>query len=126
MNPKRETNGFRDILSGVAKDNARVLAERARTANRLAKTLRGKARSSAYALKNKALAAFVNKFPEWSFIRRDDLHPYVVSITSPRLGLALHGPQELFLSFMEPAFARNEVSRTLACPKADRKEESGQ
>jgi hypothetical protein len=73
MNPKRETDGFRDILLGVAKDNARVLAERARTANRLAKTLRGKARRSAYAVKHKTLAAFVRKFPEWSVIRRDDL-----------------------------------------------------
>lgn len=56
---KRNQNGnsFRQIVEKVGPANARRLIERAQTANRLAKSLRGKARANAYAVKTEALLA---------------------------------------------------------------------
>src|SRR6266487_3268893 len=73
MNTEKIADSFCSILASVAYANASALAARARTANRLAKSVHGKSRRSAYALKHKALVALVEKFPGWSVVRRDHL-----------------------------------------------------
>jgi len=55
---------FCQILDTVATQTIGRLMERARTANLLAKSLRGKARFRAHAVKTETLLGLITKFPQ--------------------------------------------------------------
>ena len=69
MRQKQRT--FDEILTQVATGNVHRLLDRARTANRLAKLLTGKARASAYSVKHDALTALASRFPNRVTISND-------------------------------------------------------
>ena len=96
--PKRERPNFQDILGDVATLNARRLMARARLANRLAKSLRGQNRWSAYTLKSRALFELVARFPERVRIVNDTRTPRFVVVKVPRDRFGLHAPAGLFNS----------------------------
>ncbi len=95
-NPRRRKRSFRSILSGVASENANRLMGRARLANRLAKSLRGQARSKTYSLKTQALLELTMRFPERVRIVNDVRTPRYILIKA-RLGrFGLHAPATFF------------------------------
>jgi hypothetical protein len=87
---------FRGILGIVAGKNAQRLMERAQTANRLAKSLRGRSRQRAYAVKTEALAGLVRRFPEEIIVRSDIRTPQYVLIMNIKECFGLHGPAHRF------------------------------
>ena len=66
---------FDQIRERVAGQNAAAIMARARTANRLAKTLQGRHRAAAYSVKNDALLALFRTFPDNVRILRDPAEP---------------------------------------------------
>jgi hypothetical protein len=71
---------------------------RARTANRLAKTVSGKARTVAYRVKTDALVTLKKRFPDHVELRRDVRQPrmVVVAVADDRFGL--HVPAQNFIA----------------------------
>ena len=99
MNRRRQhTVTFKGLLERTALANQRRLMHRARTANRLAKTVSGKARTVAYRVKTDALVTLKNRFPDQVELRRDVRQPQmvVVAITDARFGL--HAPAHNFMA----------------------------
>jgi hypothetical protein len=92
----RNAPTFKRLLAQTAPNNAGRLMNRARTANRLAKTVRGRARTLAYRVKTDALVALRSRFPERVTLRADTRQPrmVVVAVTAARFGL--HAPRENF------------------------------
>lgn len=88
---------FSEILGTVAGRNAQRLMERAQTANRLAKSLRGRSRRRAYAIKTETLIGLVRAFPEQTIVVNDFRTPNYVLIKNARGGFGLHGPAETFV-----------------------------
>jgi hypothetical protein len=86
---RREKRTFDDILAKVAPRNITQLQNRARTANRLAKSQIGKARASLYSVKHDALMAITCRFPDRVTISNDpqlgDL--IVINFNEARFGL---------------------------------------
>jgi len=89
---------FQHLLILVASQNAQRLVERAITANHLAKTLRGAARATAYAVKSEALVALNDKFPQILILRKDIQTPKYILIRSSLLAFSLHAPAHRFRS----------------------------
>lgn len=89
-NQKRKV--FRDILTKAAPGNAQRLMDRARTANQLAKSLKGRARGSAYGVKHKALSALIYSFPDQTDMRVDSMLPEFVVVSFVSTKFALHAP----------------------------------
>ena len=85
---------FGEILRTVAGKNALRLMERAQTANRLAKSLRGGSRRHAYAIKTEALIGLVRMFPEHVIVLNDAKTPRYVRVKKRRL-LAMQGPRTM-------------------------------
>lgn len=83
---------FRRVLNEVASANAVKLIEKARIANKLAKSLRGKSRNAAYAVKTKAVFALAGSFPEELLIENDFSTPGFLIIRVPARSFALHAP----------------------------------
>ena len=83
---------FRQLLDRVAQQNAAAIMARARTANRLAKTLEGRPRAKAYSVKNDALQALFRTFPDDVRIMRDPAEPNFVVLVLRSSGLGLHAP----------------------------------
>ena len=97
FNPKRGgRKTFRQIVSTVAPQNARRLMQRARTANGLAKSLRGRARVNAYAVKTEALLGLSEKFPQQVVILRDARTPAYILVRIALSRFALHAPAYRF------------------------------
>lgn len=71
--------------------------ERARTANRIAKSVRGKNKDIAYRVKTEALITLSKTIPEQIFISNDPRTPefVLVQIVAARFGL--HAPASKFL-----------------------------
>ena len=64
MNRRENRQTFRELYEGLGGDNAGKLMDRARTANRIAKTVQNaRARLGAYRVKHNALLALKEKFP---------------------------------------------------------------
>lgn len=87
---------FRGILGIVAGKNAQRLMERAQTANRLAKSLRGRSRQRAYAVKTEALIGLVRRFPEQIIVSNDVRTPHYVLINNVPACFGLHAPAHRF------------------------------
>ena len=95
---RRKRRTFDEILTQVAPGNVNHLLNRARTANKLAKSLTGKARASAYSVKHDALMAFAFRFPGQVTVSNDsrDDELMVISFNEARFGL--HIPANEFSS----------------------------
>ncbi len=89
-NQKRKV--FRDILTKAAPGNAQLMMTRARTANKLAKMLKGKAREGAYNVKHKALVALTQSFPGQIDMCVDTKSPEFVIVRFASASFALHAP----------------------------------
>lgn len=84
---------FSDVVSSLEERHSNVLMTRARAANRIAKTVRGRSRQRAYAVKHTALTALIDKLPERVSVRPDiGLDGFVVvELTGSRSGLHMPG-----------------------------------
>jgi hypothetical protein len=98
---------FNGIFGAVAAKNAQRLMERAQTANRLAKSLRGRSRRRAYAIKTETLIGLVRAFPEQTTVVIDSRTPNYVLIKNAQAGFGLHGPEQTFVPSV-PARLSNE------------------
>lgn len=87
---------FGRILNDVASGNARALMERARTANKLAKVLRGRSRWRAYAVKTRAVLGLTNGFPDRMRVLKDNKTPGFVVVRVTATDFGLHVPSDLF------------------------------
>lgn len=95
---RREQNAltFKLILAQTASANAKRLMHRARTANRLAKTINGKARTLAYQVKTDALVTLTKRFPDEVVLRRDNNQPQMVVVALTTTHSGLHAPKQSF------------------------------
>jgi len=94
---RNQHNNFRHLLGHVESQNAARLMQRAQTANRLAKSLRGVARLNAYSIKRDALLALRRSFPDKVKVRIDRRCAgafVLVEVRTVRFGL--HAPASLF------------------------------
>ena len=87
---------FKGLLEHTAPANAGRLMQRARTANRLAKTVSGRARAAAYRVKTDALVTLTKRFPDRVELRRDFRHPQMVVVAVVAAGFGLHAPARNF------------------------------
>jgi hypothetical protein len=87
---------FRSILNEVAPENASRLMGRARTANKLAKSLHGRSRVRAYAVKSRAVLGLTTTFPDQVRIVIDFNTPRFVVVQAPAACFGLHVPVGLF------------------------------
>lgn len=88
----RRDRTFGMILDRVTPENSARLMERARLANRLAKSLGGRSRIKAYRIKHRALVALTIRFPERVNISRDRRLPEFAVVTSLVDRCGLHAP----------------------------------
>lgn len=91
---KRSTFGI--ILAGVGPTNSLRLMARATIANRLAKTLRGRARTRAYGVKHSALLSLSTRFAEDVTVRNDPQVPGFVIVSVRNACFGLHAPGPVF------------------------------
>src|SRR5438045_1394636 len=103
---------FNRILETVARQNAQILMERAQTADRLAKTLKGRSRRRAYEIKAKTLVGLLKAFPEQMMVVNDSRTPNYVLITNAQGGCGLHGSAQTFTT-NPSAKLKNENWRNL-------------
>ena len=103
---KRRTT-FNEMLAQVARQDAESLMTRARLANRLAKSLQGRARTRAYSVKHAALAALTESFPGSTRVTIDPVLPDFVLVrfdaeptskAASRPTLSLHAPAGEFIA----------------------------
>jgi hypothetical protein len=66
--------------------------DRARAANQLAKSLKGRARASAYGVKHKALSSLIYSFPDQIDMRVDNMLPEFVVVSFASAQFSLHAP----------------------------------
>lgn len=93
---KHNAPTFKRLLAQTAPDNAGRLMHRARTANHLAKTVRGRARTLAYQVKTDALVALRSWFSNRVTLQTDAAQPRMVVVAVPTAGFGLHAPRENF------------------------------
>ena len=98
MNRRRQNQlTFKGLLEQTARANAVRLMHRARTANRLAKTvMNNKARTVAYRVKTDALMTLTKRFPEQVELRRDIRHPQMIVVAVAAARFGLHAPAQNF------------------------------
>jgi hypothetical protein len=94
---RKSAKTFNRILETVASKNAKRLMERAQTANRLAKRLKGRSQRRVYEIKTKALVGLLKAFPEQMMLVNDSRTPNYVLIKNAQGGFGLHGPQQTFV-----------------------------
>lgn len=94
---KQTKKSFQEILISITSTNAHKLMERARTANRLAKSVSGKARTTAYQVKLNTLIALAQLFPEQVTVSNDPCLPGFVVVEVPGSRFGLHLPLEQFI-----------------------------
>jgi hypothetical protein len=93
---RREKRTFCSIVNNAAPENALRLMGRARIANRIAKSQRGKSRERAYAIKTQALLGLTSRFPEQVRIVNDFDTPRFVLVKASMCRFGLHAPAHLF------------------------------
>jgi hypothetical protein len=86
---------FRGILNEVASENANKLMRRARIANKLAKSLKGRSRSRAYEVKSRAVLGLRKGFPDGVRVVHDCDTPGFVVVRVPAANFGLHVPVRL-------------------------------
>lgn len=94
---RQDTVTFKGVLEVTAPGNKRRLMQRARTANRLAKSVSGKARRVAYRVKTDALVNLKKCFPNEVQIKNDFRQPGMVVIAVPASRFGLHAPSHNFV-----------------------------
>lgn len=87
---------FKGLLERTAPSNAGRLMQRARTANRLAKSVNGKARRVAYQVKTDALVTLKKRFPEQVELLSDARQPRMVVVAVAAARFGLHAPAQEF------------------------------
>ena len=87
---------FRSILNKVAPENANKLMRRARIANQLAKSLHGRSRVRAYAVKTRAVLGLTVGFPDRIRICIDFKTPGFLLVKAPTVYFGLHVPAGIF------------------------------
>jgi hypothetical protein len=87
---------FRTILDQVDAENCERIMERARLANRLAKSVEGSSRRRAYAVKHGALKALALGFSHRVYISRDHMRPHLLVVICLTRAWGLHAPEEVF------------------------------
>jgi hypothetical protein len=88
---------FQCMLNEVAPENANKLMGRARTANKLAKSLHGRSRMRAYAVKSRAVLGLTTGFPDRVRFVTDFNTPGFVVVEAPGACFGLHVPVGLFM-----------------------------
>jgi RNA:NAD 2'-phosphotransferase (TPT1/KptA family) len=83
---------FNEMLRGLEKTHSETLMRRARKANRIAKTVRGKNRRNAYEVKSRALSFLVRHMPERTDIRKDIVLTDFVVVELKGTNRGLHFP----------------------------------
>ena len=80
---------FNEILNRTQEENCSRLMQKARIANRIAKTTRPRSRRRAYQVKSDALIAIIRKMSGMYNVKRDHrlYEPHVVTLSSERSGL---------------------------------------
>ena len=87
---------FGNVLALVELQNLETIMERARRANRLAKTLVGRHKRKAYRVKHQALKALATKFPHHIYVNNDPRRRGVLLVNSLTKVWALHAPDFVF------------------------------
>jgi hypothetical protein len=98
-NPRAQRRGkrtFRNILNNVASNNAMSLMGRARLANQIAKSMRGRSRERAYGIKTQTLLTLTTRFPERVRVLNDRNTPSFVLVKATNSPFGLHAPAYLF------------------------------
>lgn len=85
---------FKQIIKNLEVKHASKLMNRARSANRLAKCVRGKNRRNAYRAKSRALWSLVNHLPGQTDIRKDIILTDFVVVELKGAQTGLHVPIE--------------------------------
>jgi len=85
---------FNEVLTELEPKNSQKLMKRARLANKLAKTLRGKQRRNAYRVKGRALGYLVNHLPNQTDVRKDIILTDFVVVELKGAQSGLHLPIE--------------------------------
>ena len=94
---RNRNNNFQNLLRNVESQNAVRLMQRAQVANRMAKSLKGLARSHAYSIKSDALLALRRSFPNKVKVRLDwSCAGAFVLVEVPAVRFGLHAPAFLF------------------------------
>jgi hypothetical protein len=95
---RRKQQTFEAILQSVAPENARRIMERARTANRLAKSAgHRRTRVGAYRVKTDALVTLNERFPERITVSSDPQYgSYFVLVKDNASRFGLHAPAGVF------------------------------
>lgn len=88
----KKHRSFNDILADLETVNSKQLMKRARVANRLAKTLRGRQRQNAYGVKSRALGYLVEHLPDQTAIRKDIILTDFVVVELKGAETGLHFP----------------------------------
>lgn len=83
---------FSQIVAAAEKDNSEKLMKKARTANFLAKSVRGGQRQTAYGVKSDALSSLVHKMPARVQVRLDIILTDFVVIELKNTNVGLHFP----------------------------------
>jgi hypothetical protein len=85
---RQKKRTFDEILTQVAPGNVHHLLNRARTADRLAKSLTGKARASAFSVKHDALTTLASRFPNRVTVSNDPraVELMVINFNEARFG----------------------------------------
>lgn len=97
MQRHKTKKSFQEILTSITSKNVSKLMDRARTANRLAKSVSGKARITTYQVKINTLIALTQLFPEQVTVSNDPCLPGFLIIEVPSSRFGLHLPIEQFI-----------------------------
>jgi len=92
---KKRKRTFGETIRGLESENSRKLMNKARRANRIAKSVRGSARRLAYSAKAAALSALVRKLPGCVEVRRDIVLTEFVVVELKNTNRGLHCPTVL-------------------------------
>jgi hypothetical protein len=98
MKRRENRQTFRELYEGLEGNNADKLMDRARTANRIAKTMQtARARLGAYRVKHNALLALKEKFPTKVMVSLDPQYgSYFVLVKDMESRFGLHAPARFF------------------------------
>lgn len=96
MRNRKHSAPFKAILEQVEAGNCERIMERARLANRLAKSVEGSSRYRAYAVKHRALKALALGFPHRVYVSRDQMRPHLLIVGSLTRAWGLHAPDQVF------------------------------
>lgn len=88
----RSHRTFNEMLKCLEQGHSERLMRRARKANRIAKTVRGRSRHCAYKVKAKALSFLVEHLPEMTEIRKDIVLTDFVVVELKGTNRGLHCP----------------------------------